>query len=210
MCAGLWHRQASVLPTHFIHPCWQPVYHSHSAVGPHLPNTSPKQRLLLETWYYNHCHTTPHQECTYTNMPLWFLISAPRSDLPFSGHCHQSVSGFIGVIIPIHGEILTAHQPANQCALTNGHSRPHSHLTALGVYCQSFLLFPICFCCKCLFYFFFLHARQILCNRIWPSPSQYNIIWCQHFLCVPLCSHYLPFIGCNSAAQHQINSQSMW
>lgn len=59
MCAVLWHRQPSVLPTQFIHPCWQPVYHSHSAVGPHLPNTSLKQRLLLETWYYNHFHTPP-------------------------------------------------------------------------------------------------------------------------------------------------------
>ncbi len=91
MCAGLWHRQASALPAHFIHPRWQPVYHSHSAVGPRLPNTSPKQRLLLETWYYNHCHTTPdrtkrmhtqtqqnvasHFSTTVSSLLLWSLPS---------------------------------------------------------------------------------------------------------------------------------------
>lgn len=41
------------------------------------------------------------------------------------------------------------------------------------------------------------------------SNYKYYIIWCLHFLCVPLCSHYLPFIGCNSAAQQQTNSLSM-
>lgn len=53
-----------------------------------------------------------------------------------------------------------------------------------------------------------------LCNLIRAlhllhSNYKYYIIWCLHFLCVPLCSHYLPFIGCNSAAQQQTNSLSM-
>lgn len=144
MCAELWHRQASALPAHFIHPCWQPVYHSHSAVGPHLPNTSPKQRLLLETWYYNQTprNTGPEQaqSPTKTNIAVAFHFSTTVSSqfrslpsLRLKIYWHN---------YPRQQEIVTANQPASQCALTNGHFRPccrrvKCHLNALSIYYRS-------------------------------------------------------------------------
>lgn len=152
MCAGLWHRQASVLPTHFIHPCWQPVYHSHSAAGPHLPNTSPKQRLLLETWYYNHCHATSDPT---------MLVEYIHKHTTVASHFSTTVNSLFLVtfiilftILRSHGEIQTVHQPDSQYALSNSLFRPHCsglkcHLTALSIYCRFFFPFRslIRFCC---------------------------------------------------------------
>lgn len=137
MCAGIWHRQVFARPTHFIHPCWQPVYYSHSAVGTCLPNTLPKQRLLFETRVqplpYNY---RPHLLYTCTNKLLWLLTSAPRSALCHSGHCHRRVNG--------PGKILTAHQPARQYALSNSHSRPRRSKVKCHLTCFEHLL-SICF-----------------------------------------------------------------
>lgn len=138
---GLWHGRASGLPTHFIHPCWQPVYHSHSAVGPHPPNTSTKQRLLLETWYCSHCHTTPRLQRAYacTNKTCGFSLQHyPQLSAITLSICLLATS------FPVIKQFWQQSQPASQCALTNSHFRPRCsevkcHLTALSTHCRLFL-----------------------------------------------------------------------
>lgn len=143
MCAGIWHRQVFALPTHFIHPCWQPVYYSHSAVGTCLPNTLPKQRLLFETRVQPLPYSyRPHLLYTYTNKPLWLLTSAPRPALCYSGHCHHCVNGPIGAIIHKSWKNFDGTPASSPIyALTHSHFRPRRskvkcHLTALSICCR--------------------------------------------------------------------------
>lgn len=212
MCAWLWRRQASVLPAHFIHPCWQPVYHSDSTVGPHLPNASSKQRLLLETWYYNHCHDMQTHNCSFT-------FSAPWSALCFSSQFHHSNHHHLqswrnldsaAASLPMH-----SYQSPLQSSLlwVEVSLDCFEHLLSIFSPLSVSHLLLLQFLMESTQRLAYMQAKLVhhLCNLIWPllSPSQCYIIWCLHFLCVPLCSHYLPFIGCDSAAQHQTNSLSM-
>lgn len=119
MCAGLWHRQASALPTHFIHPCWQPVYYSHSAAGACLPNTLPKQRLRFETGCCSHCHRTP--ECTWC---IHTQTSPSGFALQHHGQLPATLATAAIVSVHIHTSWNIFWQPAARYALTCSHFRP--------------------------------------------------------------------------------------
>lgn len=234
MCAGIWHRPVLALPTHFIHPCWQPFIYSHSAVGTGRPNTLPKQRLLLKHDSANHCHTTTDRTWCVRVHPQTSCSGAPLQH-------HGQLSAILGTAIVVStglmtrtttspGNILTTQQPAGQHALTIGHFRLRcskvkwpldcfEHLLSILVF-LSFSDCLICFCCN---FDWIQHkggwtretnesagsAALYDHHHLLHTHSQRYIIWCLHFLCAPLCSHYPPFIGCNSAAQHQTNSLSM-
>lgn len=92
MCAGIWHRPVLALPTHFIHPCWQPFIYSHSAVGTGRPNTLPKHRLLLKhdsattaiqlptgpgvcVYIHKQAALAPHFSTTVSSLLFWSLPS---------------------------------------------------------------------------------------------------------------------------------------
>lgn len=114
--------------------------------------------------------------------------------------------------------------PPSQCTRTNSHFRPHCsrvkcHLTTLSIHCL--LFFPLSLVFAAIFNGIntkvFMHASQISAQSLqlyftitisFTSVLQY-IIWCLHCPRVPLCSNYLPVIGCNSAAQRQANSLIM-
>ena len=61
-------------------------------------NTSPKQRLLLETRYRGRCHATPR---VYVHKHGGFSYLRRRGRLPaVSGRSHHSVNGPPGAVIP--------------------------------------------------------------------------------------------------------------
>lgn len=235
MCAGIWHRPVLALPTHFIHPCWQPFIYSHSAVGTGRPNTLPKPRLLLKhdsattaiqlptgpgvcvcVYIHKQAALAPRFSTTVSSLLFWSLPSLCqrvwRRDGPqvletFWQHSSQLAN----MLLPSATSVSTVQ-------------RWSVPLTASSTFYR-FFFHSFSDCLICFLLQFWLDSAQRglnmwdkwerrLCSLTWPSPSPHThsqcyIIWCLHFLCAPLCSHYPPFIGCNSAAQHQTNSLSM-
>lgn len=87
---GLWHRQAAALPTHFIHPCWRPVYHSHSAM-PRSEITFWKELYTPEqhrehTRIRRYGVSIPHNRDSF--LLSWSLSSFCQWAHAIVNHCH--------------------------------------------------------------------------------------------------------------------------
>lgn len=130
---------------------------------------------------------TPSKHITKAEITFGNMIAQP---LPYNTRPHQAQyiqthRGHHDHHPPPHhhGEILTAHQPATQHALTNSHFRPHClkvkcHLTAFEYLLSvslavSHSLSLICFCCN----FFFFNGSN---TKGWHTHTQDKLV---HYLC---------------------------
>lgn len=116
--------------------------------------------------------------------------SAPRSALCYSGHCHHCVNGSIGSIIPSHGDILTAKQPASQMLLPIATSdlcvfRVKSHLTHLSMHCSVVFFFGLLLICfGCNFNRFHTHTHTHM--RVGTHARQISALTPQPYLTITI------------------------
>jgi len=159
-------------------------------------------QLMPQSAKHEHSNTYSHLSTTVSSKLFWSLPSV-----------HKSPS----TIFPRNVENTPASKPT--CSY-QGPLQTLMFEDKVSLDCFENLLSPptnslICLCCifmESAQKLAYMQVKLVTClttlfdhYHLLLSNYQCYIIWCLHFLCVPLCSHYLPFIGCYSAAQQQTN-----
>ena len=148
--------QTSVSAANTLHPSMLAARLSFALCSGPAPSQTHHQS---RDYFWKHdtaAAATQHQEYTYTNTEVSRICAAADGSPLFPVALIILSMGLLAPSSPSRVEILTAHQPASQRALTNGHFRPRRsrvkrHLTALSIHCHFFFFLSLSFAFAAIF-----------------------------------------------------------